>query len=199
MTLNETLQLAQRGIITDITVIKAIIKELLLTPVSELQAASKQFTYAIGLESKYLFGDEQEEYLCFGDILKIPGHFPEKADVGIRCNILRSIMLGLLEANSLQQVRLFKCLSLNEYLDENPTLDLMTLSDALDENYNLYFDDTEFTFGDFFQTLKYTFYECWDPEEYFEFLQDRVMNCGKMLDVLFTQGLLNDYIKITNQ
>lgn len=200
MTLNETLQLAQRGIITDITYINAIIRELLLTPVSELAAASKQFTYAIGLEGSYMFdGEEQEEYFCFGDILKIPGHFTDKADAGIRCKILRSIMQGLLEANSLQQVRLFKCLSLNEYLDENPSLDLRAMEDALDENYNLYFDDTEFTFGDFFQTLRNTFYECWDIEENIAFMQDRVMNCGLMLDILFTQGLLNDYKKINRE
>lgn len=196
-TLNETLQLAQRGIITDTTDMKAIIKELLLTPVSELAAASKQFTYAIGVEGSYMFdGEEQEEYLCFGDILSIPEHFPDRADARIRCKVLRCIMLGLHEANSIQQVRLFKCLSLNEYLDENPSLDLRAMEDALDENYNLYFEDTEFTFGDFFQTLRNTFYECWDIEENIAFLEDRVMNCGLMLDILFTQGLLKEYRKI---
>lgn len=182
-TLKDTIRLSESGVITDNVIIHNITQELINIPLADLENVSKCFSFV--RNTSFIGQEEHDDFFAdftFFNILDVPDQYRDDGEDEIRCQYLRDIMMGLLEATSIQQVRLFHSVSLSQYLYIHKNINYKTFADMAKLYLNLNITNKT-SMKDFFLALKNRFYENWNLRDDIKIMRRNILGCGELLDI----------------
>lgn len=110
VSLKETIALAEKGVITDMTTIAEIVDDLLEVPYTLLEKMSGSFSFVRNIS----YSDRDDEFfeeLTLKDVLGIVEQMREPGDETGRCCVIQSIAFGLFNSDSIPEIKRFLSVS----------------------------------------------------------------------------------------
>ncbi len=110
VSLKETIALAEKGVITDMTTIAEIVDDLLEVPYTLLEKMSGSFSFVRNIS----YSDRDDEFfeeLTLKDVLGIVEQMREPGDETGRCCVIQSIVFGLFNSDSIPEIKRFLSVS----------------------------------------------------------------------------------------
>lgn len=110
VSLKETIALAEKGVITDMTTIAEIVDDLLEVPYTLLEKMSGSFSFVRNIS----YSDRDDEFfeeLTLKDVLGIVEQMREPGDETVRCCVIQSIAFGLFNSDSIPEIKRFLSVS----------------------------------------------------------------------------------------
>lgn len=117
VSLKSTLSLAEKGVLTDKAVIEETVTDLLNVPYLQLRKASNMFSFV----EEVFYPDEEDEFLkklTLRDILKIADSLRDPDDDINRYCVVQNIAFGILNADSIPEVKRFLSVSVWAFLNK---------------------------------------------------------------------------------
>lgn len=194
-TLEATLKLAEANKLTDLNTIAEKTSALLTAPYDKLEYSSQYFEnirlYLTDIELNICKG-RNGEYQCqttFGDILSVSEQYHGRS----RYLYLQQIALGIIEAKNVLQVRMFCMLSLSSYMQYFNNSDLAMMNDMIKN----YLDVTsDISIGELLGKIKSIIMRPWRVDKDIEEYRDKILGCGKILDLLLVKSLKGKYANV---
>lgn len=115
VSLKETIALAEKGVITDMTTIAEIVDDLLEVPYTLLEKMSGSFSFVRNIS----YSDRDDEFfeeLTLKDVLGIVEQMREPGDETGRCCVIQSIAFGLFNSDSIPEIKRFLSVSVQTYM-----------------------------------------------------------------------------------
>ena len=110
VSLKETIALAEKGVITDMTTIAEIVDDLLEVPYTLLEKMSGSFSFVRNIS----YSDRDDEFfeeLTLKDVLGIVEQMREPGDETGRCCVIQSIAFELFNSDSIPEIKRFLSVS----------------------------------------------------------------------------------------
>ena len=194
-TLKQTIELSQSGVITNYHEVSDITLNMIKVPFEKLEAASRYFDFV----RTFTFTEMNENTfkdLNFIDILAVADVFRDDvSEDGARYLYLHRTALGLLDAVSVPEARMFCSASVFSYMRCFAFSDYVTLTKMTREYIDLNITpDT--SIGCLLKKIRLVINSPWRVDQDIEYYRKNIVGCGEILDLLLIKSLKQKYPKL---
>ena len=187
VSLKETIALAEKGVITDMTTIAEIVDDLLAVPYTLLEKMSGSFSFVRNIS----YSDRDDEFfeeLTLKDVLGIVEQMREPGDETGRCCVIQSIAFGLFNSDSIPEIKRFLSVSVQTLMSMySPKL--YKVLRILTMKYSKFDVTDNMSVRDFIIKARDAIREVWyvgyDIDEY----RDSIIGSSNALDLLLIRNI----------
>lgn len=194
-TLKKTIELSEKGVITNPKDIREITDEMLSVSFEELQQKTSFFSFVLKDYEDDMDNFFADEFLM-SDIIRIPQRLCINEDKMQRREYIQNIMLGIIRSDCIFQIKMFTCLSLKSFMKIYAPSRYRELC-KMSSMYLCYNIDEKTSIGDFLKVVIDIMSAPWHLSTTIEYYRERIETAIDIVDMVLLDSMVvhdfNDY------